>query len=241
MNDRTRVPMPTPVERGAAIRRIVDRGLAPARPVWRTLPLSTLVFGVEDCLFLAVVLGLSPAVLVRAPAEIFAEHLAAVIFLTSPLLYATAYALTMWKEALSGTMDWKRTCRLPLQTLMALRMLLFGGAAVLVCVPVNLLLWWASGGALPLVRVLGVSFSSLFLYAALSLACRRLRWGPAVPMALWSLLGLYFMQTRAALPLDRIPTAIFFLLAGGGLLLCTGQLHAMLHSTNKGGFTYAFR
>ena len=36
-----------------------------------------------------------------------------------------------------GTLDWKRTCRLSLQTLTALRMGLFGGAAVLVCVPVG--------------------------------------------------------------------------------------------------------
>ena len=241
MSDHDRIPMPEPMERKAAIRRVLDKGLAPARPGWRSLPLSALVFGVEDCLFLAVLLGLMPMLLAFAPAESFAGHLAELLFLTSPLLYASAHGLAMWKEALSGTLDWKRTCRLPLQTLMALRMLLFGGAAVLVCVPVNLLLWQASGGEMPLGRVLGVSFSSLFLHAALSLACRRMKWGPVVPVALWAMLGLFFLDGRTVLPLEAVPTAVFFLLAGAGLVFCMGQLRVMLRRPDKGGYIYAFR
>ena len=130
---------------------------------------------------------------------------------------------------------------MPWQTLMALRMLLFGGTAVLVCVPVNLLLWWASGGDMPLGRVLGVSFSSLFLHAALSLACRRMKWGPVVPMALWTALGLFFLDGGTVLPLEAVPTAVFFLLAGAGLAFCVGQLRVMLRRPDKGGFIYAFR
>lgn len=241
MSDHDRIPMPSPMERKASIRRVLDEGLAPARPGWWSLPLSALVFGVEDCLFLAVLLGLMPAALAFAPPESVAAHLAVVLFLTSPLLYASAHGLAMWKEALSGTLDWKRTCRLPLQTLMALRMLLFGGTAVMVCVPVNLLLWLAGGGEMPLWRMLGVSFSSLFLHAALSLACRKMKWGPVIPVALWTVLGLFFLYGGMALPLEDVPTAVFFLLAGAGLVFCVGQLRVMLRRTDKGGFIYAFR
>lgn len=241
MSDHDHIPVPTPMERKASIRRVLDEGLAPARPGWRKLPLYALVFGVEDCLFLGVLLGVLPVLLAFAPAESFAGHLAAVLFLTSPLLYASAHGLAMWKESLSGTLDWKRTCRLPLQTLMALRMLLFGGTAVLVCVPVNLLLWQAGGGEMPLGRVLGVSFSSLFLHAALSLACRRMKWGPVVPVALWTALGLFFLNGGPALPLEEVPTAVFFLLAGAGLVFCAGQLRVMMRRPDKGGFIYAFR
>ena len=244
MEHNNRIPMPSPEERQAAIRRIARQATDKSPPLWLHLPLSALVFGVEDCLFLAVLLAFAPAALAFMPAESYAEHLTAVLFLTSPLLYAAAHGLTMWKESLDGTLEWKRTCRLPLQTLMALRMLLFGGAAVLVCVPVNLLLWRASGGALPLVRVLGVSFSSLFLHAALSLACRKLWWGAAVPAAVWVLAGTWALygNSRAADLLPQIPTAVFFLLAGAGLALCAGQLRTMLRNPNKGGFIYyAFR
>ncbi|MBD5150472.1 MAG: hypothetical protein HDT18_08945 [Oscillibacter sp.] len=241
MRDHDRIPMPTPMERKASIGWVLDEALAPERPEWRSLPLYALVFGVEDCLFLAVLLGVMPAMLAFAPADNLAALLPVILFLSSPLLYAAAHGLTMWKESLSGTLEWKRTCRMPLQTLMALRMLLFGGAAVLVCVPVNLLLWQASGGEMPLGRMLGVSFSSLFLHAALSLACRRTKWGPVVPAALWAVLGLFFLDRGTVLPLDEVPTAVFFLLAGAGLAFCAGQLRTMMRRPDRGGYVYAFR
>ena len=239
MNDH--IPMPSKTEREASIQKILDKSLSPVRPDWRSLPLSALVFGVEDCLFLAALLGVMPVLLAFVPADNLAALLPVILFLSSPLLYAAAHGLTMWKESLSGTLDWKRTCRMPLQTLMALRMLLFGGAAVLVCVPVNLLLWQASGGEMPLGRMLGVSFSSLFLHAALSLACWRIKWGPVVPAALWAVLGLFFLDRGTVLPLDEVPTAVFFLLAGVGLVFCAGQLRVMLRRPDKGGYIYAFR
>ena len=242
MDDQNHIPMPSRAERDASIRSILDRGLTRARPSWRSLPLSALVFGIEDCMFLAALLGLLPAGFAFIPAESLADLLAPLLFLSSPLLYIAACALTMWKESLSGTLDWKRTCRLPLQTLMALRMLLFGGAAVLVCVPMNLLLWQASGHAIPLSRALAISFSSLFLHAALSLVCRGPRWGAAVPIAAWVLLG---MAPLACEPvgglLPKVPAAVFFLLAGGGLACCLTQLRTMLHAPDKGGSMYAFR
>ena len=236
------VPMPSKKEREAHIRKILDQGLASARPGWRGLPLSALVFGVEDCLFLAVLLGLLPAALGFAPAGSLDHELPGILFLSAPLLYAAAHILTMWKESQCGTLDWKRTCRLSLQTLTALRMGLFGGAAVLVCVPVDLLLWRASGGALSLVRMLGISFSSLFLYAALSLACRRSRRGAVVSAVLWvmldALLARWEMRTGFLL---EVPTAVFCLLAGAGLLCALSQLYAMLRRPQKGGVIYAQR
>ena len=236
------IPMPSQEEREASIQKILDKSLTPARPAWQSIPLSALVFGVEDCLFLAVLLGLLPAALWFSRAETLARELPGVLFLTAPLLYAAAHALTMWKESQCGTLDWKRTCRLSLQTLTALRMGLFGGTAVLVCVPVDLLLWQACGGTLSLIRMLGISFSSLFLHAALSLAFRRFRWGLAVPVTLWALLGTAFLShTLWAAFLMEAPTAVFFLLAGGGLAYCLSRLCAMLRNPIKGGYTYAFR
>lgn len=242
MDDRNHIPMPTEAERSASIQNILDKTLTPAQPSWRELPLSALVFGVEDCLFLAVLLGLLPAALWLIPAPLPAAELPGILFLTSPLLYAAAHLLTLWKESQCGTLDWKRTCRLSLQTLTALRMMLFGGTAVLVCVPVDLLLWQASDYALPLTRMLGISFSSLFLYAALTLTLRHLRWGAAVPAVVWVLTGVILICHEPWMVLLlEVPAAAFFLAAGGGLVYCLSQLRRMLHEQNKGGFTYAFR
>lgn len=242
MDDQNQIPMPSKSERKASIQKILDKGLAARRSSWRDLPLSALVSGVEDCLFLAVLLGLLPALGYFIPQDTLAQEIPGVLFLTAPLLYAAAHILTMWKESQCGTLDWKRTCRLSLQTLTALRMGLFGGAAVLVCVPVDLLLWHACGGTLPLARMLGISFASLFLHAALSLAFRRLRWGAMVPVAVWVLLGLAPLYYKPwTVLLFEIPTAVFFLLAGAGLAYCLSRLHTMILDPNKGGFTYAFR
>ena len=117
MDKKEHIPMPTAMERRAAIRRIAEEGLADTAPSWRSLPLSALVFGVEDCLFMAVLLGLLPLALLPLPAGLLAEKLSLTLFLSAPLLYAAAHLLTMWKESQCGTLDWKRTCRLSLQTL----------------------------------------------------------------------------------------------------------------------------
>ena len=234
--------MPSKEEREASIQKILDKSLTPTRPGWRSLPLSALVFGVEDCLFLAALLGLLPAALWFFRTETLVRELPGILFLTAPLLYAAAHILTMWKESQCGTLDWKRTCRLSLQTLTALRMGLFGGAAVLVCVPVDLLLWRAGGCALSLVHMLGISFASLFLHAALSLSFRRLRWGAAVPVVTWLLLGTALLCHEPWMDfLAEIPTVVFFLLAGARLIYSRSRLRAMLRSSNKGGYTYAFR
>lgn len=241
MNKNDQIPMPTPMERRAAIRRIAE-GAARTPPPWRSLPLSALVFGVEDCLFLAVLLGLLPLGMLALPAGYLAEQLPLALFFTAPLLYAAAQLTVMWKESQCGTLDWKRTCRLSLQTLTALRMGLFGGAAVLVCVPVDLLLWRASGGALSLARMLGISFSSLFLYAALSLACRRSRWGAAISTAFWVVLDAVLARWELLTGfLLEVPAAVFCLLAGAGLICVLSQLYAMLRQPPKGGVLYAQR
>lgn len=241
MDDRNHIPMLSKAERETSIQAILDKSLPSSRPCWWNLSLSTLVFGIEDCLFLAILLGLFPLAFAFTPAEILAEQLAAILFFASPPLYVAAYALTMWKESLCGTLDWKRTCRLSLQTLMALRMLLFGGIALLVCVPVNLLLWQVSGHAIPLSRALAISFSSLFLHAALSLICQKWQRGIVVPIAAWILFGmatLVYQPWNDLLP--EIPTTIFFMLAAAGLTCCLAYLRTILCTPNKGGSIYAF-
>ena len=242
MDDRNRIPMPSPMERKASIQQILDKQFTPARPSWWSLPLSVLVFGVEDSLFLSVLVSLLPLGFAFLPQDHLSELLPAVLFLSSPLLYAAAHILSMWKESLTGTLDWKRTCRLPLNILLVLRMGLFGGAAVTVCVPVNLLLWQISGQIMPVSRALAYSFSSLFLYAAASLALWKVPWGAAVPTGLWAVMGISMLYDPHIMDLLlEVPTAVFFLLAGAGLVYCLCMLRAMLCRSNKGGTTYALR
>lgn len=228
-------------EKRRAIDAILNAGL-PRRRRLRELPLSMLFFGVGDCLFLAVLItGVCFAPLAAAAAQ--KAPLAPLVFLLSPLLYALLQSLTMWKEYMSGTLEWKQTCRIPFRLLTALRMLLFGGSSVAVCVPADVLLWELSRRQAALPWMLGLSFSSLFLYAALSLACQRSRRRLAVlaPSLLWLALGgVLLCWTPAAQFLHCVPTLVFFLLASGGLALFLLELKHHLTCPMEGGL-YAFR
>ena len=172
--ERWNEPMLEPWEREAAISAILDRGLVPKPGIGlllRTaLNAQVLFFGEVDCIFLSIL----AAVVLMIPllaAVLQQASPAPMLFLASPALYALLLGLTAWKESQSGLLEWKQTCRLSLQTVSALRMIVFGGGSVLVWVPVNLWLWSALGRALPLSWMLGVSLSSLFLYGLLSLVC----------------------------------------------------------------------
>ena len=217
-----KIPMPTGEERQAAIRRIVE-----------------LFFGVEDCLFLPVL----AALLCLIPGAVIArfDSVAPLLVLFSPALYAALHLLTAWKDTASGVAEWRRSCKLSACTLLALRMLVFGGLAVIVCVPANILLWLTSGRSWSLPWMLGLSFSSLFLYAALTLFCLRLRRGIVVPPAVWGVTGLLLLVwERGGELLLRVPVLVLFFLAAAGLAYCALTLERMLRYPNRGGRFYAY-
>lgn len=250
MDEHNTIPMPTEMEKKQSIAFILDAELpggTPAerslRQVFSELQPSVLFFGVGDCLFLAVIL----TVLCLVPVAFMAAEqgpLVPLLFLISPLLYGLLQTLTMWKDFMSGLLEWKQTCRIPFRTLTAVRMLLFGGISVVVCVPVNVLLWSVSGQRMDLLWMLGLSFSGLFVYAALSLACQRTQRHQALFAApvLWILAGIVLLSwPKAAALLMTVPTAVFFLIAAGALLIQLWELrHHMLYPI-EGGICYAVR
>lgn len=237
MNEK--IPMPTETERQAAIQHIVELSGAEQRAKGRNVPLSVVFFGVEDCLFLTVLATL--LCLIPGAAAARSVPLAPLLFLFSPALYAALYLLTAWKDAASGIGEWRRTCRLSSWTLLALRMLVFGGLAVIMCVSANILLWLASGRNWSLARMLGLSFSSLFLYAALTLFCLKFRRGMVFPPVAWGLAGLVLVAwDRSGELLLRVPVLVFFILAAAGLAYCVLTLERMLHYPNRGGCFYAY-
>ncbi len=234
-----KIPMLTGEERQAAIRRIVEQSEAAQRSKRRRVPLSVVFFGVEDCLFLPVL----AALLYLIPGATSARFapMAPLLFLFSPALYAALHLLTAWKDALSGIGEWRRSCRLSACTILALRMLVFGGLAVAVCVPANILIWLTSGRSYSLPWMLGLSFSSLFLYAALTLFCLRFRRGMIPPPAVWGITGLFLLAwERGGELLLQVPVLVLFFLAAGGLACCLHILGQMLRYPNRGGRFYAY-
>ena len=234
-----KIPMPTGEERQAAIRRIVELSGVEQRARRRSIPLSVVFFGVEDCLFLPVLAAL--LCLIPGAAIARFDPMAPMLFLFSPALYAALHLLTAWKDTASGVAEWRRSCKLSACTLLALRMLVFGGLAVIVCVPANILLWLTSGQSWSLAWMLGLSFSSLFLYAALTLFCLRFRRGMVLPPAFWGVTGLLLLVwERGGELLFRVPVLVLFFLSAAGLAYCVLTLERMLRYPNRGGRFYAY-
>ena len=234
-----KIPMPTGEERQAAIRRIVELSGVEQRARRQSIPLSVVFFGVEDCLFLPVLAAL--LCLIPGAAIARFDPVAPMLFLFSPALYAALHLLTAWKDTASGVAEWRRSCKLSACTILALRMLVFGGLAVIVCVPANILLWLTSGRSWSLPWMLGLSFSSLFLYAALTLFCLRLRRGMVFPPVAWGVTGLLLLVwEQGSELLLRVPVLVLFFLAAAGLAYCVLTLERMLRYPNQGGRFYAY-
>lgn len=248
MNDGwNQIPMPTEAEKAAAVARILDAGLPVRRDLRHTLRETlqavgwrTLFFGTADCLFLSALF----LTLCLLPAAAAARQgtVGPVLFLLSPALYAALHLLTAWKEAQSGTLEWRQTCRVSLGAMTALRMLIFGGASVLVCVPANGLLWYLAGGTVSLSWMVALSLSGLCLYGALSLYCLRLRGiaGLLTTPAVWTAVGIVpLLWERASRWLNEVPTVLFCMLAAASLALYFMELSRFCQRHTEGGTIYA--
>ena len=232
------IPMPTQQEKQRAISQILDAGLlrpvSLRRELWdilRVAGVHTLFCGVGDCLALAVLAS-------------YTGGLAQVLLLMSPLLYAALSLLTTWKDVQTGIREWTWTFRISSRMVNALRVLCFGAASVLVCVPANLLVWIMSGRLYSLSWMLSLSLSGLFLYGALSLFCLRLRGaaGTLAAPAVWLAAGMVpVLWPTAAEWLNTVPTVVFCLLCGAALALYLAELRCFCRRCVEGGFSYAVR
>ena len=248
MNDRHEIPLPTPAEKDAAVARILREWTPEKQGLWPTLArtaravgVRTLFFGSWDCLFLSV-LFLLLCLLPAAAAAARQGTLGPALFLLSPALYACLHLLTGWKEAQSGTLEWRQTCRLSLRALSALRMLVFGGVSVLVWVPANFFLWQLAGGRVLLPWMLALSLSALCLYGLLALYCLRLRGALGLLSApvLWGTAGLVpLVWDRAARWLEQLPALLFWCLAAAALALYFAELRRFCLRRAEGGTLYA--
>lgn len=176
MNDHHTIPLPSATEKNLSIQLILTHGLPPPQrlsaalpALCRTLGLRGLFCGVSDCILLALATtallwcGLLTALISSL------DGLYILLFGLSPLLYGLLHLLSMWKEILLGTYEQLMTCRCSLRQLTVLRMLLFGALSLVLSVAVIIGIWLIFAQELSILRMLSLSFSGLFLFAALQL------------------------------------------------------------------------
>ena len=223
-----RIDYPTDAERDASIDAILAAGLDPQPTLrhalgglYRILRLRGMLFGVWDCVLLAVLLSGCAAVPLMGVLLSRAEPRLLLYPLTggAPLLYAALLLLTFWKEEQLGTRELKMTVLYDLRQLTALRLLLFSGMAALG----NVLLAACAAAfcrdALLFAQLLSLSLGALCVYIALTLLWLLrvpARFQPVLP-ALWAALCLlppvFLPEALLAALLDGLPLAGTALLA----------------------------
>lgn len=263
--DKQTILFPSEEEKNQSIALILAKGMPKPQHIFRTLAemLHTLgirgiFFGVGDSVFLAI---LCTVCLLILTAYLFISSWSIELILLfgfSPFLYASLQSLTTWKEHLSGTYEQKMVCKYSLHQVNILRMLLFGGSSVFLCIGVSLLISIAGHSVSLFFRLLGISFSALFLFAVLELLTERhtTLLKPArklwsfyfsVPLncflapLIWAMLCtvLVLFRNQTSIWLLELPVAVFWVIAIAGAVTYFKLIRDTFFKYKEGAVSYA--
>lgn len=250
MNRFEPVQFPTSEEKSQSIRTILDRGVAqPQRlrsalpQLWRALGVRGLFFGVWDCVLLATLAsalvwcGLIPW-LGNSRSSLYV-----LLFVSSPFLYGLLHTLTIWKEISTGTYELLMTCRYSLQQITVMRMLVFGGASLMLSVAAGGLISLLYPDLISMLEMVSICCSALFLFATVQIIAEQ-KWPMRyfIAPAIWILLGLglILLGEKAESFLIGIPIFVFWIIT----LVCAGvygmTLRHIFFNPREGAISYAF-
>ena len=192
------------------------------RDMFLGLGLKNVFYGVYDAVL--VLLALSAAMIVSLsiqPRENFAEiggELYGYVFACSPVAYFVFFLISYFKEKLENSFAVKMTCRYTVLHLSAFRMF----AAGVVCLVVNAVAAaiMADKMNVGMLNIAAVSFSSLFLFALITIASllKLGSKGVAVPAGLIAISIVLCAFTEYSMFLRNIPTAAYLILGALSLV-----------------------
>lgn len=165
------IEMPNEEEKNRSVCFIVDSAVPQKKyfqvripELIRTIGLRNLFWGTWDCVFLALLGGITFGALFVIPSAVYQPLLPLALLLVSPAVYGLLHFLTIWKEKQTGLYEIKMTCHYSLKELTALRMTFFGGASAFVDVVFVLCIRHQAQIVLSFFQMTGISLSALFLY-----------------------------------------------------------------------------
>jgi hypothetical protein len=173
-----KIEMPTAEEKRRSISIIMEHAPRKQQSYFREIDgllrligVRGLFFGVADAAFLAVTAALIIGAGLMAVSR---EVVYSAMFFSSPLTYILLYSLIMWKESLTGTLDLHRTLKISTRHITAVRMLFFGSVSIAVngvisAFAVHFRAHRYDETSVDFLRLLEISFCSLFVFAALLL------------------------------------------------------------------------
>ena len=196
----------------------------------RSLGLRNLLFGLWDCVFIGLILTAAVWATVFGsfmktawPSRVDRTFgLVVPIFVCSPALFLVVHLLVVLKERNLNTLNLIRTCKWSFRQIAAVRMLLFGMVSMMISSLATVLLAWTTNPGLSTMTLLGISFSSLFLFSLAQIWVEEHMHGElsiCLVLGLWIVLGMILYLTRFATApiLVSIPPALS--LATGLVLL----------------------
>lgn len=249
----SKIDFPSNKEKKKSIQQILDIGvpqpkrLSIALPaLWHNIGLRGLCFGVADCVFLALLASSLLWGFLFVSLTNNLHYLSVLLFLCSPFLYALLHLLTIWKEILNGTYEQLMTCRCSLRQLTTLRMLVFGAISVILTTLFNGALWTFLSTDISVLRMIGISFSSLFLFALSQLL---IEWKQSAPFstfivsAIWMALCLLLLLLgeKSEAFLTGIPTILFYIIALFCLFCYLKTLKHYYFDAKEGALAYVIR
>lgn len=244
------IEMPNEEEKKRSIHFIINNGVTQNKHLQaripeliRTIGLRNLFWETWDCVFLALLGGITLGALFVIPSVMYQPLLPLALLLVSPAVYGLLHFLTIWKEKQVGLYEIKMTCHYTLKELTALRMVFFGGASALMDVIFVLCIRQQVQIVLSFFQMLGISLSALFLYGTATLFLLShiksiYQWILPAGWCLACIIPAIFHADILGI-LMKIPNAVAIVAALAAAVLFFAESEHYLSKSYKGGVYYA--
>lgn len=244
------IPFPSAEEQRSAVKEILVRGLPPVHQkdgllkLLRILSPRVLFFGITDCVFAACVTALLGYSIAAACLWVNPSLAYQLILFLSPALYLLLCSLTTGKEIQENTRVISMTCRYTHRHLTAVRMLYFGAFGAVA----NTLLsfWTIEVLEQEFWNIWGISLSSLFIYAFLSIFCllhlKKSVLQLLVPPICWGLGALVVWLAFPGIEIEMIKNMPVWITFAAALFFCAAflvELYSYYKKTGRENY-YAF-
>ena len=211
-------------EKEKAIQNIVQHGVvSPADKIKEILDVSRscsfriLFFGVEDCLFLGILITICLWFFLL---QFHTKTILCSVFALSPFAYISCFVLTTWKEHLVQLYEVKMSCHFTIRQVIALRMIYLSLGNMLINTIALSFFVQTQNTVIPFWKTLGLSFTSLFLYGIFLLFFQikgRMYLSVAVPSVIWGVCNLfitiYYGNRLEKMLLSLTDTVVFIIVS----------------------------
>ena len=240
------IPMPTAQEKARSIEYIKANSIKKNKNVFSvvkemycTFGFRNMFFGFADCIYISLMCFGTAAVLwlTLSPRYTFISTVTA-----SPLLYVTAYLISIWKESIFNTLPVQKACKYTPAYMTAFRMLFLSVLSIAADIPVVIAACTVT--RTDFFKLLLVAFCSLFAYSVISVSLLiyvSRRWVQSVLPIIWTAVMLFTViafSDKSELFLSSLSGTLLFAICAFLAVIYVLLLNRFI---KKGEKEYAYR